>query len=121
MIFEHGQKILFIGDSITDADRTGGFAPYGNGYVSIVRDLIIARYPELRLTFVNKGISGNTTRHLLLRWEQDVIAEEPDWLSLKIGINDVWRSFDGTPDEAVPLLEYEANLRQLLDRALDAR
>jgi len=116
MLFRPQQKILFIGDSITDADRRGQSAPYGSGYVSLARNLIVARYPELHLQFVNRGIGGNTTRDLLARWEADVIAEQPDWLSLKIGINDVWRGFRGNPHEAVPLPEYVASVRQLLDQ-----
>ena len=116
MLFKRGQKIVLIGDSITDADCRGSAAPYGNGYVSMVRSFLIARYPELGLTFVNKGIGGNTTRNLADRWEQDVIAERPDWLSVKIGINDVWRAFGSNPHEAVPLPEYTATLRDLLDQ-----
>ena len=115
MLFSSGQTILFIGDSITDADRRGRAAPYGNGYVSQVRSFLLARYPELHLTVVNQGISGNTTRDLRARWERDVLAHRPDWLSLKIGINDVWRAFGGNRREAVPLPEYVANLRHLLD------
>jgi lysophospholipase L1-like esterase len=61
-------------------------------------------------------VSGNTTRDLLARWQRDVLAASPDWLSLKIGINDVWRSFGDSPQEAVPLPEYAANLRKLLDQ-----
>ena len=116
MLFEAGQKILFIGDSITDADRRGANRPYGYGYVSQVRTLMVARYPDLHLRFVNQGVSGNTTRDLLSRWRRDALAERPDWLSLKIGINDVWRGFDGNPDKAVPLPEYIRNLRDMLDQ-----
>ncbi len=117
MILEANQTILFIGDSITDAGRRDHAAPYGDGYVSQVRALLLARYPERRLRVVNRGISGDTTRHLLDRWERDALAERPDWLSLMIGINDVWRSFGAMPHEAVPLPEYESNLRELLGRA----
>lgn len=120
MIFESGQKILLIGDSITDCGRRGDAAPYGNGYVNMVRSFITARYPQLGLTFVNKGIGGNTTRHLAERWDEDVIAERPDWLSVKIGINDVWRAFGENVHEAVPLPEYEDTLRKLLGRAKEA-
>ena len=116
MLFERGQKIVLIGDSITDADRRGSAAPYGNGYVNIVRSLVLARYPELGLTFVNKGVGGDTTRNLAARWHQDVIAEQPDWLSVKIGINDVWRAFGSNVHQAVPLPEYTATLRDLLDQ-----
>lgn len=117
MLFGPDQKIVFIGDSITDCGRRDVFAPYGNGYMNMVRNFITARYPELNLTFVNKGIGGDTTRHLDARWEQDVIEEQPDWLSVKIGINDVWRAFGDSPNEAVPLPEYEETLRRLLTYA----
>lgn len=120
MLFTPHQKILLIGDSITDAGRRDRAVPYGDGYVSMVRSFILARYPELALTFVNRGVNGDTTRNLDARWERDVIAERPDWLSVMIGINDVWRGFGGNPHEAVPLPEYEATLRRLLDRARDA-
>lgn len=119
MQFTAGQKILFIGDSITDCGRRAEYAPYGQGYVSLVRALLLARYPELHLTIENRGIGGNTVRHLDERWETDVIAERPDWLSVKIGINDVWRTFDRGGDGAVPIDEYEATYRRLLQRAVD--
>jgi lysophospholipase L1-like esterase len=117
MIFDADQTILFIGDSITDCGRRDRAMPFGDGYVSQARSLLLARYPELRLRVVNRGIGGDTTRHLLDRWERDVLAERPDWLSLMIGINDVWRSFRENPHEAVPLPEFESNLRELLGSA----
>lgn len=117
IVFEQGQKIVFIGDSITDCDRRGKDAPLGNGYVSMVNNLLLSRYPELRLRLVNRGVSGDTTRDLAKRWQRDVINERPHWLSVKIGINDVWRSFGGNPREAVPIDEYRATLYRLLDAA----
>ena len=97
--------------------RTGTDLPYGTGYVSLVRNLVLARYPDLGLRFVNRGVNGDTTRNLLARWQRDVLAERPDWLAVKIGINDAWRSFGGNARDAVPLPEYTANLRNLLDQA----
>jgi lysophospholipase L1-like esterase len=115
MIFQPHQKLLFIGDSITDCGRRQEpHAPYGSGYVHLARAFLLARYPELQLEIVNRGISGNTVRDLAARWEQDVIAERPDWLSVKIGINDAWRTVAGRLDEAVPLDEYERTYRRLL-------
>lgn len=119
MIFEAGQKIVFVGDSITDCGRRDAEAPYGNGYVSLVRSLVTARYPERRFRWENRGVGGDTVRHLDARWEQDVIAEQPDWLSVKIGINDVWRAFGTNAHEAVPIGEYEETYRRLLRRAVD--
>jgi lysophospholipase L1-like esterase len=120
MLFGPHQKIVFIGNSITDCGRRGEDGPYGNGYVSMARNFLIARYPELQLTFVNKGVGGDTVRQLADRWEQDVIRERPDWLSVKIGINDVWRAFGNNPHEAVPLEEYRATLHRLLRQTREA-
>ena len=119
MIFEQGQRIVFIGDSITDCGRRDANAPYGNGYVSLVHAFVTARYPELNLSWENRGVGGDTVRHLEARWDEDVIALNPDWLSIKIGINDVWRRFGERPHEAVPADEYEATLRELVRRAVD--
>jgi len=119
MIFTAGQTVLFIGDSITDAGRRAEAPPYGRGYVSLCRSLLLARYPQLGLTIHNRGIGGNTVRDLQARWQEDVLALRPDWLSVKIGINDVWRRFGGDPHQAVPLDEYVATLRELLLRARD--
>jgi lysophospholipase L1-like esterase len=120
VIFEPGQRIVFIGDSITDCGRRDSDPPYGNGYVSLVRALVTAGHPELGLMWTNRGVSGDTVRDLDRRWEVDAIGPAPHWLSVMIGINDVWRAFDGWPDEAVPIDEYEATLRSLLRRAVDA-
>jgi len=118
MIFQHGQKVLFIGDSITDTGRRQEpHAPYGRGYVMLARAFLLARYAELDLNVVNQGVGGNTVRNLAARWNDDVIAEQPDWLSVKIGINDVWRTVSNRASEAVPLDEYELTYRQLLEEA----
>lgn len=119
MFFKDGQHILLIGDSITDCGRRDENAPYGDGYVSLLRAFTTARHPEARLTWTNRGISGNTVRHLAQRWEADALAPRPDWLSLMIGINDVWRAFDGHPEDAVPLEEYIETVRTLLRRAVE--
>ncbi len=120
MIFQAGQRIVFIGDSITDAGRTWGEAPFGSGYFNLVRSFVTARHPELGLTWFNHGIGGNTVRDLAARWDTDVIEARPDWLSVMIGINDVWRFFaDGRDHEAVPIKEYEDTYRGLLRRAVE--
>jgi len=113
--FKQDQKVVFIGDSITDCDRRGAAnAPYGNGYVSMIRNLLLARYPGLNLTIENRGIGGDTIRNLKARWETDVMRLKPDVLSIKIGINDVWRFVGGQMAEHVPLTEYETTYRELL-------
>jgi len=113
---QDGQQFLFIGDSITDCGRRGEGAPFGNGYVKIAIDLITARYPERRIRYRNEGISGNTVADLHARWDADVIAHQPDWLSVKIGINDLHRTLRDAP-ESLPPDRYEALYREILTRA----
>lgn len=113
---QDGQKVLFIGDSITDCGRMGDQAPYGSGYVRQAIELITARYPERRIEYLNRGISGNTVQDLRGRWQQDVIAHQPDWLCVKIGINDLHRTLDRTP-QSVPPDQFERLYRECLEGA----
>ena len=92
-------KLVFIGDSITDCERTrpvgeGLFGAIGKGYVALVDATLGAVCPEKNIRVVNMGCGGNTVRDLKNRWATDVIALKPDWLAVMIGINDVWRQFD---------------------------
>lgn len=119
----YNDKLVMIGDSITDCGRAhpvgdGRFDTLGNGYVSVVAALLQSTYPELNLQVVNMGISGNTVRDLKARWERDVLALKPHWLSIMIGINDVWRQFDRPhmKEEHVGIEEYETELEQLIMR-----
>ncbi len=117
LLFQSGDKVLFIGDSITDCGRRNEHAPYGHGYVRKVTELITAKYPEREITYVNKGIGGDIVEGLEERWDPDVIAEKPNWLSVKIGINNASRQYAGnvSTDEYLPV--WEACYRRILTRA----
>lgn len=116
--FKSKKTIEFIGDSITDCGRREPLlAPLGDGYVHNIHDLLQAGYPELKLTIVNKGISGNTVSDLKTRWKPDVLDVNPDWLFIYIGVNDVWRFFEGNREEAVALPEFSNTYRQLITDA----
>lgn len=120
LLFRDGQKILFIGDSITDAGRFMPEAmPYGNGYVAIVRNILTALYPGIRLEFINRGVGGDTVLDLAARWQRDVLHEKPHWLSVCIGINDVWSSISTMPHYGVDPNLYESTYRGLLKEAVD--
>ncbi|MFD0589396.1 SGNH/GDSL hydrolase family protein [Paenibacillus sp. GCM10027627] len=121
MLLAKGDKIVMIGDSITDCERArpvgeGLFGAIGNGYVSLVDAMLQSIYPELAVRVVNMGVSGNTVRDLKERWEKDVFEQNPDWVSIMIGINDVWRQYDLPlqKESHVYLDEYEAALRGLI-------
>jgi lysophospholipase L1-like esterase len=123
MLLQKGQKLLFIGDSITDCGRAkpageGLFGALGKGYVSLVDGFLQAVYPELGIRVVNVGNDGHTVLDLQSRWQEDVIDRKPDWLSIMIGTNDVWRQYD-TPfikEWHVNADQYEATLRALVEQ-----
>jgi len=48
-------------------------------------------YPERAIRVITAGVGGNTCRDVAARWQKDVLDVTPDWVSLMIGINDVWR------------------------------
>ncbi len=60
--------------------------------------------------------SGNTSRDLLSRFDRDVVSLNPDWFSICIGINDVWRQFDcpAMPDTHVLPDEYRENVEKMI-------
>jgi len=111
-----GSTVLLTGDSITDSDRRGAGAPLGNGYVSMIADLVLAKYPNQNLRFINTGIAGNNIRDLFDRWTDDVIRHQPDWLSIMIGINDLNAWLSNTAGRSVNPEEYANLYLQNLER-----
>ena len=115
----NGQKVLFIGDSITDCGRRDSQRPLGNGYVKLLADLLIIREPAKRVEIINKGISGDNVVGLRNRWTDDVLRNRPDWLSIKIGINDLHRYLFAGSKELSPQ-PYEVAYREILERTRQA-
>lgn len=112
---QSGQKVVFIGDSITDCGRRESQRPLGNGYVKLFADLMISREPAKRVEIVNKGIGGDNVAGLRNRWTDDVLRNRPDWLSIKIGINDLHGYLFAARNELAPQ-PYEAAYREILER-----
>ncbi|MDR6881374.1 lysophospholipase L1-like esterase [Bacillus sp. 3255] len=81
-----------------------------------------AACPDLQLSFINRGISGNRVKDLQARWEQDCLKLQPDWVSIYIGINDCWRRYDRNDPTSAE--QFASGYRELLVRtqsALDAK
>jgi len=121
MLFSNMDRIVFAGDSVTDMGSQcpvgeGLFDNVGHGYVRVVESMLAAVYPEIKLRITNSGVSGNTSRDLLERFDRDVLELNPDWVSICIGINDVWRQFDSPaiPDGQVDLEEYRRNVETMI-------
>ena len=116
-------KFLLIGDSVTDMGRKqpvgeGLFNPHGNGYPNVVQGLLTSVYPDYFINVVNMGVSGNNVTNLEERWQTDVMDLRPDWVSVMIGVNDVWRQFDipQIPEAGILPERYRETLARLVDR-----
>jgi len=109
---KNGDKIAFLGDSIT----ANGARP--DGYVTLVMDAL--RKEGLDVSHVPAGISGHRSNDMLARLDRDVLSKKPQWLLLSCGVNDVWhfklhlgkRTFQG-----VPLDDYKRNVTEIIDKA----
>lgn len=101
-LLAQGKRILFIGDSITDGNWGGGGAKpssernhwdqnhlFGSGFMYLLAAYYMSEYPEYKLEFFNRGISGNTLDDLSKRWQEDVFDIKPDVVSILIGTNDI--------------------------------
>jgi len=113
-------KILFQGDSITDAFRKpeeiNPAYQLGNGYAFLVAAHLGAQYPERHFEFLNRGISGQAVQHLAERWQTDALDVQPDLLSLLVGVNNILRRNSGWPD--IPDAGFLELYRNILDQML---
>ena len=109
-------RILFQGDSITDAGRDKrNYHQMGNGYPKYAVQEITAAFPDVDFEFINLGISGNRAGLLFDRIYPDGIALEPDIISILIGINDLWHRYYPT-QVATTYEQFEVNYRSILER-----
>src|SRR5258708_10856377 len=77
-----GEKIVFLGDSITQA----GVSP--KGYVTVIKNTMADKHKELGIEVIGAGISGNKVPDLQKRLEKDVLAKKTTVLVIYIAIND---------------------------------
>jgi len=114
-------RILFQGDSITDAGRDRSsiqsndfLKGMGNGYALLAASNLLIDYPTTDWHTYNRGVSGDKVFQLSDRWEKDCLALQPDVLSIHIGVNDFWHTlthgYEGTVDT------YEKDFLKLLKR-----
>lgn len=91
-------KILFQGDSVTDAGRIrDNDISMGGGYALLIKASLGLEFPG-KYEFVNRGISGNRIVDVYARIRNDIINLKPDVMSILIGVNDVWHEFYESPN-----------------------
>lgn len=110
--------IVFQGDSITDAGR--GYdddANTGRGYPTLVKARLGFDCPG-QYRFYNRGVSGNRVVDLYARIKQDILNLRPDYLSILIGVNDVWHEV--SRQNGVDALKFERIYDMLITEIKEA-
>ena len=111
------KKILFQSDSVTDAwrDRENP-ADVGNGYVNLITSELGYTMPQ-QFIIENRGVAGDRSVDMLARWNNDCLTLVPDYLSILIGVNDVWHEI--ACHNGIFSDRYEVFLRMMLDDSTD--
>ncbi len=98
-----GEELVFVafGDSITEG--------YGvsEGWPEKLVKLLKAKYPDANITLHNKGRAGDTAEDALMRFETDVIAYKPHFVTINFGINDAFSN--------VNLAHFEKTISEMID------
>lgn len=113
MYIHKNAVVVFQGDSITDCGRSReNDSDFGRGYAMMAASWLCAKYPELNVNFINRGLSGDRVKDLRARWKRDCIDLKPDLVSIMIGINDTWRHYQCNDITSVE--NYRDDYRSLL-------
>ena len=86
-------RVIFLGDSITENWKLGDPAMFGSGVL-------------------DRGIGGQTSAQILLRFYQDVVALRPRTVHIMAGVNDIMGNTGPTSDAAIV-----NNIRAMIDIA----
>lgn len=108
------RTVLFIGDSITDCSRTEDPDGLGYGYVRLLAEHFAAHEPTARV--INRGISGNKVADLVARFSADCLEQDPQVVTIYVGVNDAWHRFTQGEEQRVSPQEFEEGYRFLLDQ-----
>lgn len=115
--------VLFQGDSITDCGRErDNENNTGYGYATMVKGEVGAKNPNV-YRFYNRGISGNRIVDVFARMKVDIINLKPDYMSILIGVNDVWHEFGNKNGVSAEKFErvYDMMIQELLETLPDLK
>ena len=110
---EKGDRIVFLGDSITAA------AVGPKGFVTLIKKDMAEKHKDLDVKVIGAGVSGNRVPDIQKRLEKDVLSKKPTIVVIYIGINDVWH-FDMKPPRGTSKKDYAAGLRDVIKRCQTA-
>ena len=103
----NSSKVIFLGDSITQAAESEEGEGTYKGFITSLRENV-----SQEVELINKGIGGNKVSDLLLRYNDDVLKLKPNIVFIYIGINDVWHKYDWGTGSDIDI--YEKGLRKII-------
>ncbi len=108
------KKVVFFGDSITQA----GVGP--GGYITMMKEILEKAGKGADYELIGAGIGGNKIYDLYLRYEEDVLAKNPDVVVIFVGVNDVWhKAGAGTGTDADKFTKFYTTLvKKLQDKGI---
>ena len=112
MKIKDNARLLFIGDSITDADRDRSDEHSLSSFSLMVERHLNTLYPYKKVEVFNRGISGQRSCDLLREFDSQVKHLKPDCVVMLIGINDTWRRYDSA-DPTSPE-DYYKNVKKIV-------
>jgi isoamyl acetate esterase len=107
-------RVVLFGDSITEFGLRPG------GYITQMRDSLLALKMDKQFELIGAGVSGNKIYDLYLRLESDVLAQKPKIVVVYVGVNDVWHKQTlGTGTDADKFKKfYEALIAKLQEKKI---
>jgi lysophospholipase L1-like esterase len=115
--FKTGDRVVFIGNSITHAGDYHHNLLYFN----------LAKNNKATISYFNAGVSGDVTGGILKRLSTDILVHKPTHCIIMIGMNDVQRQlYKSTPTNNIDTIKqqeeaiqiYKTNLRKIVDTLL---
>jgi isoamyl acetate esterase len=106
------QKVIFFGDSITQAAVKPG------GYIVKMTEILAQKGLSNDYELIGAGVGGNKVYDLYLRMDDDVLSQDPDIVFIYIGVNDVWHKALSQTGTDIDKFEkfYTAIINKLLDK-----
>src|SRR6266481_4387174 len=113
LTLKKGDRIVFLGDSITQA----GVGE--KGYVTLIKNALAEKHKDLGIEVIGAGISGNKVPDLQKRLDNDVLKRKPTIVVIYIGINDVWHG-EKDPAKGTSPKAFEAGLKEVIGKCTKA-
>ena len=96
--FQKGDRVTFVGNSITD----------GGHYHSYIWLYYMTHFPQMRLWMANCGVGGDTAKEILARMDDDVLSKQPTVVTFTFGMNDTgYYEYNSTDSAAFARRKFE--------------